>query len=452
MSHNPNTNAPRRQPSRAARWLAAPAIGALILSGAATTSATAGAWPGDNGRIVFTGIADAQNPAQQLYVADSNGANMIELTVGTAVEKLYANPSPDGTKVVYTQRAISGDYSTWMLNVGPSGGSGNRQIQIAGAEESFLASFSPTGQELVVVTGKEIAGQQQVEMVVTDLDGNIKRVIPAPVPVVPNYEPIFPQWSPDGEWISFNDRDGTPYRVAADAATPPEPLIGPVNLNQEIYGGMSWSPDGQQLLYSTDDVNGRRDLWVMNRDGTNPRAVTNTPNEEESYASWSPDGSKLLYSTQTPATGPVISISNVDGSNPTPVTTTNLEVAVYPVWMPIPYETTLSVKAVKKSKKLKVGDKYKVVKSAETNGEITNVKIVCKTNGDKVSGKQVKKVCGAKEKKKDDPTTTKVIAKPKCDSKVRIKAVVTAEYANADPMKWKRTWKVKNNTGPGCAS
>ena len=103
-----------------------------------------------------------------------------------------------------------------------------------------------------------------------------------------------------------------------------------------------------------------------------------------------------------------------------------------------------------KGKKLKVGNKYKLVKSADTNGEITKVKIVCKIQGDKVKNKTAKNSCNAKEKKKGDSSTAKVVATPKCDTKVKIKAIVTAQYQEADPLKWKRTWKVKNNSGPGC--
>ena len=139
---------------------------------------------------------------------------------------------------------------------------------------------------------------------------------------------------------------------------------------------------------------------------------------------------------------------NADGTNPQ---STGFE-GTFPNWgVEQATETTLTVKAVKKNKKLKVGKKSKLVKSAQTNGDITKVKIVCKAQGKKVKGKQAKKqVCGAKEKKKKDPSTAKIVAKPKCDSKVRIKAVLTARYQQADPAKWKRTWKVKKNNGSSC--
>ena len=81
------------------------------------------------------------------------------------------------------------------------------------------------------------------------------------------------------------------------------------------------------------------------------------------------------------------------------------------------------------------------------------IKSVRMDGGEKIDNrkhKQGKEGRGAKEKKKDDPTTAKVIAKPKCDTKMKIKAVVTAQYQATDPAKWKRTWKVKKNTGPNC--
>jgi hypothetical protein len=50
------------------------------------------------------------------------------------------------------------------------------------------------------------------------------------------------------------------------------------------------------------------------------------------------------------------------------------------------------------------------------------------------------------------PANIKVIAKPKCDSKVCIRTVVTAQSPAADPNQRKRTWKVKNHSGAVCPS
>ncbi len=440
-----------KESARGLRWLALSAVGALALGSVIASPASAGSWPGNNGEIVFTLIPDsARQIEQQLYIVDPSGNNPQQLTVGEG-ERIAANPSPDGKHMVYTLRDPATDtYSTKVLKVDSSGASDIREVPIEDSDESFTASFSPTGKELVVTKVRDLAGQMTFQLVVVNLAGKVQRVLPEPNNVPANYQPVFAQWSPEGDWISFIDQRRRAYRVAADGSMPPERLIPLPNAEIE---NLSWSPDGRNLLFTAGENNGQPDLWTMSRNGTNPQQLTDTPNVPESHASWAPDGTKIVYSTFEPGSNlPIIQTMNSDGSDPRTISPPG-QISLYPTWLPVPVNTTLKVKAVKKSKKLKVGATYKLVKSADTNGQITKVKVVCKTQGKKVTGKKAQKaVCGAKEKKKKDPTTTKIVTKPKCDSKVQIKAVITAEYPNADPLKWKRTWKVKNNTGPTCAN
>ena len=101
--------------------------------------------------------------------------------------------------------------------------------------------------------------------------------------------------------------------------------------------------------------------------------------------------------------------------------------------------SNLIISGPKGTKKLTINDKIFSSKVNEAEFQIEPLQ-------KKIDKKKEKN----KEKKKKDPSTAKIVAKPKCDSKVRIKAIVTAQYQQTDPAKWKRTWKVKNNTGPGC--
>lgn len=449
MNIKSSTHRSAKESSRGLRWLALSAVGALALGSVIASPASAGSWPGNNGEIVFTLVPDsAQQIVQQLYVVDPSGTNPRQLTVGDS-ERIAANPSPDGKQIVYTLRdPVTGTYSTQVLKVDASGASDIREVPIEDSDESLTASFSPTGKELVATKVRDLAGQMTFQLVVVNLAGKVQRVLPEPNNVPANYQPVFAQWSPEGDWISFIDQRRRAYRVAADGSMPPERLIPLPNAEIE---NLSWSPDGRNMLFTAGENNGLPDLWTMSRDGTNPQQLTDTPNVPESHASWAPDGTKIVYSTFEPGSNlPVIQTRNSDGSDPRTISPPG-QISLYPTWLPVPVNTTLKVKAVKKSKKLKVGATYKLVKSADTNGKITDVKLMCKSEGGKVSGKKARKrVCGAKQKKKQDITTAKIVAKPKCDSKVRIKAAITAQDGTAKPVTWKRTWRIKKNSGPQC--
>jgi TolB protein len=83
--------------------------------------------------------------------------------------------------------------------------------------------------------------------------------------------------------------DATPIRLTTHPANDVDPFwswatdqIGFVS-NRAGYGS------GKGPWYHSD-------IWVMNPDGSNKRAVTNAPWRDGYYPSWSPDGSKIVFS------------------------------------------------------------------------------------------------------------------------------------------------------------
>ncbi len=45
----------------------------------------------------------------------------------------------------------------------------------------------------------------------------------------------------------------------------------------------TWSPDGSQIIFYSNRETGRRQLWVMNADGTGQRRLLDSP-----YGDWDP--------------------------------------------------------------------------------------------------------------------------------------------------------------------
>ena len=104
------------------------------------------------------------------------------------------------------------------------------------------------------------------------------------------------------ESFSWN-RDGTGFFVTRDGVLGFLPIQG--GELQEIYG--DWrqvrfpdpSPDGETLAVSvnlTDDTGSGWEMWLLGRNGENPRPVT------AGYdPSWSPDGTKLYFEQHEPS-------------------------------------------------------------------------------------------------------------------------------------------------------
>ena len=66
-------------------------------------------------------------------------------------------------------------------------------------------------------------------------------------------------------------------------------------LNSIIFGGPSWSPDGQEIAFGSSDDDGVS-VHLVNRDGTNHRVIWERESSEAvSQVEWSPDGEDILF-------------------------------------------------------------------------------------------------------------------------------------------------------------
>ena len=93
--------------------------------------------------------------------------------------------------------------------------------------------------------------------------------------------------SPDGRTLVF-DMLGDLYTVPIEGGDA-----------TALASGMAWdyqprfSPDGRHIAFVSDRAGGDN-LWIMDADGSNPRAVTDEPEHLVHNPSWSPDGDYLV--------------------------------------------------------------------------------------------------------------------------------------------------------------
>jgi TolB protein len=127
---------------------------------------------------------------------------------------------------------------------------------------------------------------------------------------------IAPTWSPDGQAIAY-----TSYRPSGGAGTFQDIVLSflatgerrtPANGDPQKQNYLAiWSPDGSRLAFTT-NRDGNPEIYVMNRDGSGLRRMTNHPAIDVS-PTWSPSGNQLAWVSDRTGTGRIY-MMNADGT------------------------------------------------------------------------------------------------------------------------------------------
>jgi Tol biopolymer transport system component len=123
-----------------------------------------------------------------------------------------------------------------------------------------------------------------------------------------------PQWSPDGRTLVFEStRDGkfAVYTVAPDGGALTKVTSSEYNNEQP-----TWSHDGRLIVFSSDRAGTGLDLYLMNRDGSEERRLTNFPSGGHYNASFSPDDKWIVFQGREDnhLTSDKIHVVGVDGT------------------------------------------------------------------------------------------------------------------------------------------
>ncbi len=152
---------------------------------------------------------------------------------------------------------------------------------------------------------------------------------------------MFPEWVPDGSailYIAYAKTQPSLFLTSRSPLVKPGPILQSLFTGRPVYRGR-FDPTGDELAVVS-SVDGAAEIFLVKRQGSQPRRLTNHPAIDITPA-WSPDGRQIAFVSDRSGS-PQLYIMNRDGSNLQRLTFTGSYNAA-PTWSPdgrwIAYET-----------------------------------------------------------------------------------------------------------------
>lgn len=213
------------------------------------------------------------------------------ITCLTSYEREEASPalSADGTRLAYSWRGMGTDYDIYLKSIGEEG---HQQFTDDSTYE-FSAAWSPDANALAFVRCGDIAGIYHKaiwggrETKVADI--SMKWGHPDMMVKV--------DWSPDGQWLVFNDYDSTKrtnylYRFNLDSGERDQITFSEPGIVGDM--GPKFSPDGKRIAFIRAYGHRIREICILNLKNRRVKQLTFDKKQIDDLA-WTSNGRKIVF-------------------------------------------------------------------------------------------------------------------------------------------------------------
>ena len=311
-----------------------------------------------DGNFIYYVVREKANPAGVLYQVPTLGGEPKKIIVGIDRPITF---SPDRKRFAFVRNNYpnAGEKALMVAN---ADGSSERRVAAPGLPNNFWSpAWSPDGNVIACAAVGSDGGLHVNVIGVNVEDGAV-----SPITQEKWFDVGRVQWLKDNsgllitataQWSGFSNQvwhlsypDGGAHRVTNDLndysslgltanssalvtvqaehqssiwivapernAAPAQQITSGTNKHDGYYD-LSWTPDGQIVYAST--ASGNEDIWIMGRDGTNPKQLTVNAGINL-FPSVSPDGRYIVFTSTRAAGNTNIWRMDVDGGSPVKLT------------------------------------------------------------------------------------------------------------------------------------
>lgn len=161
-----------------------------------------------------------------------------------------------------------------------------KETQLTTEGNNTEPRWSHDGKQIAYTANSDIG---KYEVYVMDSSGNNKHPL---LKGMSGYN-WAPDWAPDDTRILFSSNasgQAQIYIVGLDGQSPQQITSGTGNSFLAV-----WSPDGKQIAFTSDRVDGSNEIYIMDIDGNNLTRLTENINADDAAPAWSPDGTQLAF-------------------------------------------------------------------------------------------------------------------------------------------------------------
>jgi dipeptidyl aminopeptidase/acylaminoacyl peptidase len=249
---------------------------AAVLQAPPSPPPTEAAFPGANGKILFTRLEPGP---PGIYLMDADGANQSRISTSLAVDQ-HPAWSPDGSQIAFSR---NGDI--WTMD---ADGTDQSNVTDTPFVHETEPSWAPDGERLVFLGDATLKIINLTDSTILDL----------------GMYGVSPAWSPDGGRIAFTDPSVPTLRMMNSDGSNVVAIAEPF----ATACCPDWSPDGTQLAIA--GIGGLAGpVKLVDECGGNAYTLPLPAGSQAIDPAWSPDGSKLVTWVDN-----AIMIMNADGS------------------------------------------------------------------------------------------------------------------------------------------